>query len=228
MKSYCEVAVNTPFNNSILTYEVGEGIKDLVRGDLVMVPLGKRQTHGCLLKTALTAQQLDSTLNLEKIKAIDAPYDCQLHLPEEELQLLNWVANYYHYGLGQHIFDCLPKVLKRPRPLKFTQGQGREIDFELNQAQSDIVSQIQSVPQDQFSRWLIHGVTGSGKTAIYLNLVKEQIAAGKSGLSHASISACKLVPFPEIRTATFNRSMVHPSPQWRQVQRLAPRVPRYQ
>ncbi|MBT5096016.1 MAG: DEAD/DEAH box helicase family protein, partial [Halobacteriovoraceae bacterium] len=182
MKSYCEVAVNTPFNNSILTYEVGEGIKDLVRGDLVMVPLGKRQTHGCLLKTALTAQQLDSTLNLEKIKAIDAPYDCQLHLPEEELQLLNWVANYYHYGLGQHIFDCLPKVLKRPRPLKFTQGQGREIDFELNQAQSDIVSQIQSVPQDQFSRWLIHGVTGSGKTAIYLNLVKEQIAAGKSAL----------------------------------------------
>ena len=41
---YCEVAVNFPIGDGILTYIQS---RDLSRGDLIEVPLGKRKAKGC-------------------------------------------------------------------------------------------------------------------------------------------------------------------------------------
>ena len=46
MENYYLIAVNTPFNNSLLTYS--SELENLDQGTLVKVPLGKRMEDGCV------------------------------------------------------------------------------------------------------------------------------------------------------------------------------------
>ena len=92
------------------------------------------------------------------------------------------MASYYHYPLGQLLNDVLPPFLKRPRKLHFDQGLGTPIDMILNADQQNVVDTISKFGFDKFSKWLVHGVTGAGKTLIYLELIKKILAENKSVL----------------------------------------------
>lgn len=173
MKLY-KCAVNTPFNNSILTYKSNE---ELMKGDLVDLPLGKRQVGGCILGPAEDLESLEQ----DKLKEIAGKSELGLSLSLEHLEFLEWVAKYYHYPFGQHIFDILPKPLKRPRDVLFKKGMGKPFDYDLTEEQKSAVDLI-SKKVESFSKFLIHGVTGSGKTTIYLSLIKSLAEKGKSSL----------------------------------------------
>ena len=172
---YCEVAVNTPFNNSILTYEY-EPDRDISRGKLVYVPLGSRYEKGCVLKAGLTNIEYEK----EKIKSVGQDYGLEFKLDEKTLEIFEWTCNYYHYPLGQHIFNSLPKPLKKPRKLKTYQGLGKPLDFTINSTQEEYYKKI--VQSKGFQKWLLHGITGSGKTVIYLLVMNHIIERGQSAL----------------------------------------------
>lgn len=179
-KNIVLVAVNSPFNSSILTYGVPASLaNNMRRGVLVKIPLGKRVIDGCVWKVENLGD--DYLNNLEKIKDILSIND-QIGLSEEECELYQWMANYYHYPLGQLIFDVLPPFLKRPRKLNFDLGAGKKQDYVLNEDQQSVVRNILSKGSDHFSKWLIHGVTGAGKTLIYLELIKKTISENRSVL----------------------------------------------
>lgn len=171
------VAVNTPFNSSMLTYSVdAELASKIERGSLVKVPLGKRSVDGCVWQ-----KSTDENIDLKKIKDIQSVSD-ELFLSKEECELFQWMANYYHYPLGQLIFDVLPGFLKRPRKLNFDQGKGTPNPFTLNPDQQNVVDKITAAGFDKFTKSLVHGVTGAGKTLIYLELIQKIIAEKKSVL----------------------------------------------
>lgn len=178
-KTFFLVAVNTPFNASMLTYSA-EGVlaEKLQKGMLVKVPLGKgqRSVDGCIW------QKLSSEdLNKEKIKDI-LEINENLFLSKDECELFQWMANYYHYPLGQLIFDVLPPFLKRPRKLNFDQGQGLVAPFVLNEDQQNAVDKITEAGFHKFTKSLVHGITGAGKTVIYLELIKKILSEGRSVL----------------------------------------------
>jgi len=52
---------------------------------------------------------------------------------------------------------------------------------ELTQEQSDAVEAV-TAQFNQFHTWLLHGVTGSGKTEVYLRLIEKALSAGKQTL----------------------------------------------
>lgn len=171
------IAVNYPLKNKGLLYFY-EGT--LERGQVVELPLGKRKELGCILSIDESESKEFKETSVEKIKSIISVVPAW-KLDESELQLFEWMAQYYHYSLGQLIFDCLPHHLKRPRSLEHTAGEGKPLEFVPNKNQQTI---IQSIRQGlgQFKRHLVHGVTGSGKTIIYLDLIKSTIESGKSVL----------------------------------------------
>lgn len=172
------VAVNSPFNGSLLTYKAtSEMASQLKRGQLVKVPLGKRVIDGCLLGSADETLVKDST----KLKYIGA-IEPEICLSEIECELYQWMANYYHYPLGQLIYDVLPPFLKRPRKLNFDQGAGVELELVMNDEQKNAVDTITAFGFERFSKWLVHGVTGAGKTLIYLELIKKILDQKKSVL----------------------------------------------
>ncbi|MBI2349893.1 MAG: DEAD/DEAH box helicase family protein, partial [Deltaproteobacteria bacterium] len=61
-------------------------------------------------------------------------------------------------------------------------GCGGPFPFSLNDLQEAAVRKIAPGLGGGFSRWLLHGVTGSGKTAVYLDLINKTIQQGKSVL----------------------------------------------
>lgn len=171
------IAVNYPLKNNGLLYFYEEA---LTRGQVVEVPLGKRSELGCVLSIDESNSQELKDTPLDKIKTIKGIVP-DWKLGEVELQLFEWMASYYHYSLGQLIFDCLPHHLKRPRGLEQTKGEGQELEFIPNPIQKSITDSIRE-GLGQFKRYLVHGVTGSGKTVVYLNLIKTTIEQGKSVL----------------------------------------------
>jgi primosomal protein N' (replication factor Y) len=171
------VAVNYPLKNNGLLYHY-EGV--LVRGQVVEIPLGKRSELGCVLSIDESNSKEYQSTPVDKIKSIKNVVE-GWKLEESELQLFEWMAQYYHYSLGQLIFDCLPHHLKRPRNLEQTIGEGKPLEFVPNPVQKSIIASIRE-GLGQFKRHLVHGVTGSGKTVVYLDLIKETIERGKSVL----------------------------------------------
>jgi primosomal protein N' (replication factor Y) (superfamily II helicase) len=176
--SYVEVAIHAPFANSTLSYEAIAGL-ELKRGQLVEVPLGRRVVKGVVLNPESDGANIPEKFK-DKIKPIVGILDEHFLLTEDELKLYNWMSKYYHYSLGQLIFDCLPQMMKRPRAVEFITGNKNPFPHKLNSVQQPIVDEI--LTRESFSQSFIHGVTGSGKTLIYLHLIKDSIDNAKSAL----------------------------------------------
>ncbi len=173
MKQYCHVAVDCPLPQEHFTYQINSTIGLLPVGTLVNIPFGKRITRGIIVKNLLAQEDLTPDISVEKIKEIDSISDTSIKLSAKEINFYTWMSAYYHYPMGQLIFDCLPKKMKRPRALSYLQGKNCSFDFNLGDNHKEIIQGIMKNIVNGFQKHLIHGVTGSGKTFIYLSLMKE-------------------------------------------------------
>lgn len=177
MSYILKIAVNTPFNRSILSYLCPQKLE---KGSLVTVPLGKRSCLGCVLGED---DQDFSQTDREKLKTIDSqerPYP--FNIGPSEVDFLSWIADYYHYPLGQLVSDVLPKPMKRPKALEPYLGENQPIDLTLNDEQEVAWTAIENSLDKGFNRFLLHGVTGSGKSLVYLRAIKQTLEKGRSAL----------------------------------------------
>ncbi len=184
-KKYCRVAINMPRVQSILVYQVHD--LNITPGTLVEAPLGRRKGLGVVVTKQFSSNELTTEEKSYNIKAINGIYDEALCLDDYELEFYKWISQYYHYSLGLLVQDCLPTKTKRPKPLSIQFGLEEIIVEKLGEDQRSIFEaillQIKTPgPNLQFWRHYIHGVTGSGKSLIYLHLFKEIIKSGKSVL----------------------------------------------
>ena len=178
---YCEVAVKYAASQAYLTYSYDDEL-ELLPGDLVKIPLRNRMAEGCVVRSKLTLDDLDASLREVKFKSVEKAEDGTFSLSAQELELYKWIANYYHYNLGMVIFESLPKILKRPRKVDLLHGEGLDFEHEPNPEQKYAYESIAASASKGFGKYLIHGVTGSGKTLIYLHLIRDVISRGKSVL----------------------------------------------
>lgn len=172
-----KIAVNTPFNRSVLSYLSPELID---RGVLVTVPLGRRYCLGCVLGQDEASLNSEDYQKLKTINASERAYPFKIE--SLELDFFSWIADYYHYPLGQLIADVLPKIMKRPKKLSDCLGENKPIEMELNVEQKTAWEKIQDKLGKGFQRFLLHGVTGSGKSLVYLKAIKRATEQGKSAL----------------------------------------------
>jgi primosomal protein N' (replication factor Y) (superfamily II helicase) len=175
----CRVAINSPVGDSLLTYLIPEEHLALKRGTIVEVPLGNRKAKGCLITS--NQKNIEQPKGF-KLKEINGPIINEVILSDQQLELLTWIASYYHYPLGPLIFETLPKTMKRPRPLNFKVGQGLATGYNLSNEQSWALSKILPAVGNGFSKWLLHGVTGSGKSVVFLELMRKALEQKKSVL----------------------------------------------
>lgn len=124
---YVEIAVAAPIDRTltyILPDEVisgsGEQASETLIGRRVLVPLGGRKVTGYLLDEAGV---VDNSYQLRKILEL---LDPQPLFPAALIGLFRWVAEYYHYPIGEVIRAALPSGLtpKSKRVLELT-DEGR-------------------------------------------------------------------------------------------------------
>ncbi len=177
---YCHIAVNAPLGKGVLTYEQID--ESLAIGDLVEVPLGRRKAKGCVIGIKVDYDSLDEKTKSFKLRPHGEVLGYSFLLNDLDLKLFSWMSEYYHYSMGQLIFDCLPKPLKRPRKVEMEMGEGLIVEHEFNEGQKGIWEKLKAKNQNSFIKEYIHGVTGSGKTLIYTNLILQKIKEGNSVL----------------------------------------------
>ena len=166
---FYKVAVAAPLKP--LTYKSQNG--DLRRGQSVLLPLGKRRAKGVILERLNAPEE---NLNIKSI------YDINSERPLLPAPFLSWceaLSTYYLYPLGLILSSCFPplkkKALQTSAPSLF-----KESSLCLTKEQQVCLKGIQNL--DGFSVHLIHGVTGSGKTEIYLQFLERLQRLQKTAL----------------------------------------------
>jgi primosomal protein N' (replication factor Y) (superfamily II helicase) len=123
------------------------------------------------------------------MKAIAAVRDDAPRLSGDWLELMRFLSGYYQRPLGETIIAALPPRLRSVRPLPRKALSSPEESaspqfMPTHPLSSDQEGAVQRVAESsgRFEAFLLHGVTGSGKTEVYLNLIARVIAGGAQAL----------------------------------------------
>ena len=158
----------------LLTYSSKTPLKI---GSIVQIPFGKSTTTGIITKK--TTAQVDF-----KVKPITKIL-YQIPLPKHLQMALFWLSQYYQTPLPQIANLILPSgIQKKRRQTSSSQNisSNQPVNTKtpaLNAAQKFAIAKLASI---QTKTKLLHGITGSGKTNIYLHLAQNAISAQKSVL----------------------------------------------
>jgi primosomal protein N' (replication factor Y) (superfamily II helicase) len=163
-----KVAVDAPLS-FLLTY-LASG--PLTPGQSVLVPLGKRKVSGVVIEPE---KDLKQDFELKSIaETTDLP-----SLSHQQLQWALWLSKYYHHPPGEVFslfFPSLPKKGRAAVPQELFTNSVQEKKIVLNSEQNFVVEAIEK--QTGFSTHLLWGVTGSGKTEVYIELIKKKLQVG--------------------------------------------------
>ncbi|MDB5178073.1 MAG: primosomal protein [Patescibacteria group bacterium] len=143
----------------------------LPAGQIVHIPIGRRQVLGVVEseveKPTFATKPIAEALDL-------APVPAELH------QLAHWLSAYYAASPSSVWSTMLPSgIAKQRRPQAAKAGLTAKglPTHPLTPEQAAALAAIRASPHTSH---LIQGVTGSGKTRLYLELAAEALAAGRS------------------------------------------------
>jgi len=154
-------------------------------GDRIVVPFGARERVGVVVEVGDDSAVASARLKPATRILQDAP-----RLPAEWLDQMRFLSSYYQRPLGETVTGALPPRLRSLKPLpknrKAAQESGAPERFvpgpKPNAAQTQAIERIVAA-LGGFRPFLLHGITGSGKTEVYLRLIADVIARGQQALA---------------------------------------------
>ena len=167
--NYYLIAPAQTFHNSdsLLTYQSEQKLNV---GQIVTIPLGKKTALGIVMQKC------------EKPDFITKPIVSILYdeaLPPKLTKTLSWLADYYRAPMSSVIQAALPRGITKKRRDKAEKlpEVKKKTDNPLNTAQQKA---IQDIEASNSRTTLLHGITGSGKTNVYIELVKHTLEKNQS------------------------------------------------
>lgn len=147
--------------------------EQLLAGIRLEVPFGKRTKIAFLI-----SHSTESHYPLEKLKPISQRLDDTPLLSEMDLRLLHWVSAYYHHPLGDVISAAFPVALRQGKAATLKKKPSSRDNTKIlspiicNDAQQKAIDAV-SQAFGTFGVFLLEGVTGSGKTEVYMQLIQK-------------------------------------------------------
>lgn len=188
---FADIALDTPLYRTF-TYSVPDELADsLAVGARVVVNLGRQKIVGvCLAVMAKLPPDFPEEIKgkirpLLEILDVDHP-----SFDSATLAWLNSAADYYCAPIGQVLAQALPshywqlpkKKRKYHKETVLTGSENILGELSTLTAEQKIIRDSIARKTGAFSVALIHGITGSGKTEIYLSLIGDVISRGMSAL----------------------------------------------
>lgn len=169
---YVQVAFNLPLPGSFTYTAPDEGSCDV--GSRVIAPFGRRSLSGFVVASDSPRPQGVAT-----IKPITRVVDHEPLFDAEYLSLAEWMARMYFSSLGESLAAMLPGGRRETEaPSLPTDESGfakREVT--LSMEQEGALEAIGAAPSGRF---YVYGITGSGKTEIFLRAAAATLAEGRS------------------------------------------------
>lgn len=178
---YVQIAVDAPLNEPLTYLPLDGSEASSLLGKRVEVPLGRRSAKGVVISTTNDSGK-------HKLKPIKEVFDDEFIIPPTYLKWLKWLAQYYQHPVGQVANLCFPPLKKATSKRQKVKKSTPIIpDVPLSEKPNYTEEQIKCINgilkhSNTFSSHLLHGITGSGKTEVYLQLLENVIKNGKRGI----------------------------------------------
>ena len=191
--SYADVVPDTRslLPRDAYTYAVPEDLDELVvPGVRVQVPFGRRSLVGYVVRRSASSEH-------GEVRSIAAVLEDTPLLLDQHVQLAEWIAHRYCAPLNEVIRAMVPAGARRTTRSNRKRGprtQSRAVQAArasgtasvapaLTVAQRAAVAPLlDAVARGTHRRVLLHGVTGSGKTEVYLAAIEAALAAGRRAI----------------------------------------------
>ncbi len=186
-KSILRIAISAPLHQYFEYLAPADfPLNQLKKGLRVLVPFGKQKKIGFLMEVSNSSVWPKSQLK----QAITILDEVPL-LPNSIQQLVEWTSRYYHCPIGEVFANAMPNALRMTKDAKpknrvkklieeinkkdeltyFKNNLNLSDQFQLNSHQQRaIANMINSL--GKFQAFLLNGVTGSGKTEVYLEVIQ--------------------------------------------------------
>ena len=161
---------NFPF-----TYDSGH-LNNLKPGDIVVVPFGKAK------ETGVVWDKIHPSTKVFKIRNIEKKLD-NFKINKNLINYINWFSSYNLVPKGMVLKMCLgdKKNVFKIEEYKKQRLDKKIYNFSLNSDQKKSLKDLKKFG-DLFNVTLLQGVTGSGKTIVYFERIKEILKKGRQVL----------------------------------------------
>ncbi|MBR6893859.1 MAG: primosomal protein N' [Bacteroidaceae bacterium] len=178
---YADVIVPLPLQDSY-TYSIPSELESyLKRGCRVLVPFGRSKSYVGIVRAIHTKVPQGY-----EVKPIKECLDTQPIVTETQFRFWEWIAQYYVCPLGDVMNAALPARLKEETIRRTRASNHSSLRMDRDEA---LLSTPQQQAYDAICQsfltkevTLLHGVTSSGKTEIYIHLIRQVLAEGKQVL----------------------------------------------
>ena len=179
---YASVVIRLPIDKAF-SYRVPEKLEGAIDiGKRVWVPFGKRRVVGYVV-------DLLDKVDIDDVRPIESVIDEKPIICGELVSLTKWISDYYVCSWGEAIDAAIPGVLKKGktsvRPKKPFRHERPRKTFDLSptEEQKEALKEINaSLDESRFLVFLLHGITASGKTEVYLQAISHALKKNRSGI----------------------------------------------
>jgi len=186
-------------------------------GDRVVVPFGTRPRVGVVVEEADA-----SAIPPARLKPVSRVLDDAPRLAPQWLEFMRFLAAYYQRPVGETVIAALPPRLRSLKPLPkkvLAAGDATPASARLVTSHTPTAAQALAIERigaalGRFQAFLLHGVTGSGKTEVYLRLIARVLDSGSQAL--VLVPEISLTPqlearfrhaFPQARVAMMHSAL---------------------
>lgn len=159
----------------LLTYSIPDNL-NVKEGQSISAAIRGRAKAGVVIGITSTPPTF-KTMPIQEI-IINKPL-----LTKDQVRLINWMSEYYLCPIYKILkLFISPRILANKAVKtrkKEVEQLSRTVEKELTPSQKDC---IKNILENKLNKFLIHGVTGSGKTEVYTRLAKNYIDLGKQVL----------------------------------------------
>ena len=195
MPVFLEVVFNVPVYHSF-TYRCDVADPADARGKRIEAQFGSRRMIGYVVAASITIPE-SCSLDEKDIKPIHRFVDQEPLFSHVQIEIARWMSSFYLCSVGEALSGMLPSGKRESSPESaftddpsFPQGA-----FTLSEEQQAAVEGI--VDPDNTTPVYIQGVTGSGKTEVFLTAAQIVLSRGKDilylvpeiGLTHQVVEA---------------------------------------
>ncbi len=184
-EKFAEVAIALPIDR-VFHYAIPEKYSDCIAiGKRVFVPFQNRTIVGYVVG-------FSDESDVKEVKDIGSVIDEEPILSEEMLKLTNWIKDNYFCTWGEAIEAAIPGGIKKGKVAigsKLKDSQIRLEDFPpssphiLTEEQEKALKIIiEAVEKGEYKTFLLHGITASGKTEVYLQAIGEVLKKDRQAI----------------------------------------------
>jgi|YNPMSStandDraft_2_1061718.scaffolds.fasta_scaffold00088_3 primosomal protein N' (replication factor Y) len=187
---FVNVYVNYPLDKKLIYFldesEINNDISFLFKR--VIVDFNNQKVLGIIVDEHVSCPK-----NIkDKVKKIIKVLDSFPVIDQNQMEIANWIKNNYFCSIEEALFLFIPKAIKKIEvdikkysvnfddknyiDNSFKDKSIKQINYEdnikLTEEQSRILEKIiESIDKNQFTPFLLHGITGSGKTEVYFKVI---------------------------------------------------------